>query len=162
MIIKTWACLNRHCLHVFDSSDGEYPPCKRCGGLKVKWVPGRVNIKSERTKQADRDVRVISETYGDKNFSSPRRGEAVAPKINPIATPGKTMRYAPAGVQGWAADVPMDASGNPMTYCAPAGVTAKISPSIGQRATPSRVGGRRLGVGGKFEAVHRPPGGIPT
>lgn len=161
MIIKTWACLNRHCLRVFDSTAGDYPPCPRCGGIRVKWVPRALNIKSEKTVMTDRDVRQLQEVYGDKNYRSPKRYESAAPKVNPTAVPGKTMRFAPAGVQGWAADVPIGPDGNPLAYCAPSGVTAKISPTLGQRASVARVGGRRLGVGGRFEGSWRPPGGIP-
>ena len=159
MIIKTWLCLNKHCLNQFDSSDGEFPPCVRCGGIKVKWVPKPFGIKSERTKQADRDVRGLQEAYGDRDYRSPRRGESAAPRTNPVPIQGKTQRFTP--MAGWSADVPIDQSGNMVPYCAPTGVTAKIAPAIGSRAPVVRMDGRQLGVGGKFEAVHRPAGGIP-
>jgi hypothetical protein len=161
MIIKTWACLNRHCVNVFDSTAGDYPPCPRCGGIRVKWMPRALNIKSEKTAMTDRDVRDLQKVYGDRNFNSPRRGESAAPKVNPVTTPGKTMRYAPAGVQGWAAEVPIDRNGNPVAYCATSGVTSKISAAIGQRVSASRLGGKTLGVGANIEKAWRPPGGIP-
>jgi hypothetical protein len=36
-----------------------------------------------------------------------------------------------------------------------------VSAPIGARAGITKVGGKGIGVGGKFEGVHRPPGGIP-
>lgn len=158
MIIKSWACLNRYCLKVFDSSDGDYPPCPRCGGLKVKWVPRPVAIKSAATAQIDRDVQALKEVYGDKSYRTPRRGESVAPRANQ-AVGNRAQRYTP--MAGWTADVPLDGNGNFMAHCAPTGVTSKVSAKVGQRVPVTSVAGKQLGVGGNIEASHRPPGGIP-
>lgn len=133
MITKTWACLNRHCLQVFNSSAGDFPPCIRCGGLKVKWVPRPFAVRSERTNNIDATVREVQATYGDKSYRSPLRGETMAPRVNQPAG-SRSQRFTPAGNPGWAADVPLDANGNFTAHCAPTGVTAKVSSPIGQRA----------------------------
>lgn len=153
MIIKTWACLNRYCQKVFDSSAGDFPPCPLCGGLKVKWVPKPVAVRSERTKTIDRDVAALKDIYGDKNYRTPRRGESVAPRANG-AVGDRSQRYAP--VSGWGVDVPLDGNGNFVPHCAPTGVTARVSVSQGQRASPAQIGNRSLGVGGRVEARHLP------
>jgi hypothetical protein len=163
MVVRSWFCLNKFCRHEFTVADADHPPCPRCGGLHVRWVPKPVAIKSEATKKADATVAEMQKMYGDKNFQSPRMHERMAPKVNPTVVPGKTQRFAPASpLPGFALDVPVGPSGTiEQAYCGPTGVTAKVSAAVGARAGDTRVGGRRLGVGGRFEASHRPPGGIP-
>jgi hypothetical protein len=166
VIRKTWACLNRHCLHTFTSDAGDFPPCVRCGGIKVKWVPMPFAVRSQRTQDIDRTVSELKHTYGDKNYRTPVRGEPTAPRVNHAAG-SRSQRYTPPGMAGWSADIPLDAAGNFTAHCAPTGVTAKVSVSQGQRASASRVTdpktgrARTLGVGSMIEASHRPPGGIP-
>jgi hypothetical protein len=163
MINRTWFCLNRYCKHEFTMADADHPPCPRCGGLHVRWVPKPIAIKSAATQKADRTVADMQKQYGDQNFNSPRMHERMQPRVNPVAVPGKTQRFAPAAaVPGFALDVPVGPSGTiEQAYCGPTGVTAKVSASVGQRTQTTRVGGKGLGVGGRFEAVHRPAGGIP-
>ncbi len=156
MIIRSWICLNRHCVHEYDA-EGDYPPCPRCGGLRVKWVPRPVAIRSEKTKAADASVRQLTDIYGDKNYRSPRRHEAMAPKVNPTTTAGKTMRFEPKGMAGWSADLPLDGAGNPVAICSPTGVTAKVSLSPGQLGTRVPESGPSLGKHTRFDASHRPP-----
>jgi hypothetical protein len=154
MVVRTWFCLNKFCRHTFDMADADHPPCVRCGGIHVKWIPKQVNILGERTKQADRDVRALQQVYGDKNYRSPQRHEAVAPKLNPVVTPGKTIPFTP--MQGWSADIPVDASGAPMTVCAPTGVTAKLPVnSIGQRVPVDKRSATSTGAIPKYEARHQ-------
>ena len=156
VVVKSWACLNRYCLAVFDSSAGDFPPCIHCGGLKVKWVPRPVAVRSERTTNIDKTVGELQATYGDKDYRSPVRGQPMAPRANG-AVGNRSQRYTPAGMPGWAADVPLDASGNFVAHCAPTGVTARISPKLDQRASAGKLGPPRP----KFEAAFRPPGGVP-
>lgn len=161
MIIRTWACLNRHCLNVFDG-DTDFPPCTACGGIRVKWVPRPVAILSEKTKQVDKTVAQLTATYGDKNYRSPRRHESTAPKLNPAVVPGKTRRFEPAGMAGWAADLPLDAAGNPVAICAPTGVTAKLPiAQTGQKVPMSKASPGPTGSTPRYEASYRPPGGVP-
>jgi hypothetical protein len=111
VINRTWFCLNKWCRHEFTVADQDHPPCVRCGGLHVRWVPKPIAIKSEATKKADRSVADLQQQYGDKNFNSPRMGERMAPKVNPTPVPGRTMKFAAPNVQGWAVDLPLDPNG---------------------------------------------------
>ncbi len=147
-------------MNVWDG-EGDHPPCVRCGGIRVKWVPRAVAIRSERTKEIDRTVSQLTATYGDKNYRSPRRHESTAPKVNPVATPGKTRRFEP--MTGWAVDLPLDAAGNPASICAPTGVTAKLpiaADKLGTRTPVDKRSASPTGAVPHYEAVHRPPGGI--
>lgn len=163
MIVKSWLCLNKWCVHEYTMADADHPPCPRCGGLHVRWVPKPVAIRSAATQKADRTVAQMQKQYGDKNFNSPRMHERMAPQVNPTVTPGKTQHFAPASpLPGFALDVPVGPSGAiEQCYCGPTGVYSKVSAPIGARAGITKVGGKGIGVGGKFEASHRPPGGIP-
>lgn len=161
MIIRTWACLNRHCLHVFDG-DGEHPPCVRCHGIRVKWVPRPVAILSDATKKADRTVAQLQSAYGDKNYVSPRRNERMAPKVNPIATPGKTISFEPKASPGWKTEVPLDQNGSPVAFCGPTGVTAKLPISkdkLGVRVPVDKRSASNTGAVPKYEARHQPSAG---
>lgn len=160
MIIRSWACLNRHCINQFDG-EGEFPPCPKCGGMRVKWVPRPVAIRSAKTTQIDRTVAQLTATYGDKDYRSPRRHESVAPKINPATTPGKTRRFEP--MTGWAVDLPLDAAGNPASICAPTGVTAKLpiaADKLGTRTPLDKRSASPTGAVPIYEGRHNPPGGI--
>jgi hypothetical protein len=163
MVNRTWFCKNKWCRNEFTVADADHPPCPRCGNLHVSWVPKPVAIRSEATKKADATVKVMQQQYGDKNFNSPRMHERMAPKVNPTVVPGKTQHFAPASpLPGFALDVPVGPSGAiEQCYCGPTGVYSRVSAPIGARAGITKVGGKGIGVGGKFEGVHRPPGGIP-
>lgn len=158
MIIRTWQCLNRRCLHRWDG-EGDHPKCINCGGLHVKWIPGGFAIKSERTRNVDATVAQLQTVYGDKNYRSPRRDEAVAPKVNPPVAPGKTQRFEP--MTGWAVNMPIDQQGRPVSICAPTGVTAKVQidkSQLGAKVGSTKVGATTIGVGGKIEASHKGTG----
>ena len=162
MIIRSWACCNRHCLHQWDG-EGDHPPCPRCGGLRVKWVPRPVAIRGERTKEIDKTIAQLTSTYGDKNYRSPRRYESTAPKVNPTATPGKTMTFEPKGMTGWKAEVPLDRNGAPVAMCAPTGVVSPLSISkdkLGVRVPVDKRSATDTGAIPAYQARHRPPGGI--
>lgn len=157
MIIRSWICLNKHCLHQWDG-EGDHPPCPRCGGIRVQWVPRPVALRSDRTKEIDRTVSQLTAAYGDKNYRSPRRHESTAPKVNPVVTPGKTMKFQPAGMAGWSVDLPLDAAGNPASICAPTGVTAKLPIAAGKLGVKTQVSEKSpnsTGMVPKYEAVHR-------
>lgn len=136
MIYRTWICLNRHCLHENTVADVEYPPCPRCGGAKVKWVPRTVGVLSSRTRNIDQTVRELArETYtdqGDKNWNSPRRGERAAPRVNP-SLGSNVMPYTPAGAPAWGANLPVDPkTGAPLAYCGNTNVTAPLRAEVGR------------------------------
>jgi hypothetical protein len=163
MIIRSWACLNRHCLHSWDG-EGDHPPCPECRGIRVKWIPRPFAIKSEKTKAVDRSVAQLTSVYGDKDYRSPRRHESMAPKVNPSVTPGKTMRYNPAGgnaVAGAGIDMPIDQQGRPVAICAPTGVTAKLPVSgLEQKVgVSSRTHSKSGGTGAvpNYQARHQGP-----
>jgi hypothetical protein len=162
MVIRSWCCLNKNCVHQWDG-EGEYPPCPRCGGIRVRWVPKPVAIRSEATKKIDMTVNQLVSTYGDKNYRSPRTHESVAPRVNPVQTPGKTQRFQPAGMAGWAVDMPVDANGQPVSVCAPTGVTAKLpiaADRLGVKAPLSKASPSPTGSVPSYEARHNPPGGV--
>jgi hypothetical protein len=146
MIYRTWICLNRYCLHENTVADVEYPPCPRCGGAKVKWIPKAVNIKSERTQNIDADVKQLRDVYGDKNYQSPRRGERMAPKLNPSVNPARTMPFTAPGHPGWAANLPVDPqTGAPLPYCTTTNVTAPLKAEVGRgHAGDPKLGLNRL------------------
>lgn len=163
MVIRSWACLNRHCLNQWDG-EGDHPPCPKCGGLRVKWVPRPVAIRGERTKEIDRTVAQLTATYGDKNYRSPRSRESMAPKLNPTPTAGKSMTFAPKlppGMEGWRTEVPLDQSGRPVAICAPTGVTAPLPIKGLEAKVPQNQKLAAATPATRVEASHRPPGGIP-
>ena len=156
MITRSWFCLNKHCKREFTvATEGEaHPPCVYCGGLHVRWVPKPVAIKSAATQKVDKTVADTLKYMSNNTFNSPRMGERMAPRVNP--TPGgNTHRFAPAA--GWAADVPVDNSGTPMTSCGTVDVS-KIALPPARKPDP----GFRHKLGdpkGRIEAAHRPPRG---
>lgn len=162
MINRTWFCLNRHCKHEFTLADTDHPPCPRCGGIHVRWVPKPIAIRSAATTKADRTVTEMHAQLGDKNFNSPRMGERMAPKVNPTPVPGRTQKFAPVGAPGagWAVDMPLDQNGQ-MTgsYCGPTGVTAKVAHQVGTKVPVDKRAATATGAVPKYEATHRPPGG---
>jgi hypothetical protein len=152
--------LNRFCIHQWDG-EGEHPPCPRCGGIQVKWVPKPVAIKSEKTKQVDRTVAQLTATYGDKDYRSPRRHERMAPQVNPSVVAGKTMDFTPKGFSGWTTKVPVDANGNPHAICAPTGVTAKLPiQGLEKRVPVSKASPSTTGSRPQWEARHNPPNAL--
>jgi hypothetical protein len=160
VIIRSWCCLNRHCVHQWDG-EGDHPPCPRCGGLRVKWIPRPVAFKSERTKEIDRTVSQLTATYGDKNYRSPRSRESMAPRINPVPVSGKTMRFTPTGMVGWSADLPIDQNGNPVPVCTTTGVTAKLPIQGLEAKVPQNQKLAKATPQTTYHARWQPPGGIP-
>lgn len=158
MINRTFACLNRHCMHTFTIADQENPKCVRCSG-RTKWLPQSFAIMGEKTKQADRDIKKVREDYGNRNFNSPRRYEPMQPKLNPVPVKGRTRRYEPQS--GWAVDVPLDGAGRELSYCAPTGMTSKMKADVGSRVPTHQWSATSHGAKPAFEGVWHPPGGIP-
>ena len=127
MVTRTWACLNRHCQSQFDA-EADYPPCPRCRGIKVKWVPRPFGIIGQHTKAADRQAENLASDFGLKNFRSPATGaNNMLPRSVPA--PSHSVPYAAPGMPGWKADLPADAAGNVLSSCVTTGVTAKLSGS---------------------------------
>jgi len=137
VIRRTWACLNRHCIHEF-TTEGNYPPCPQCGGIRVKWLPQPFAIKSEATRKVDATVAEVSKTLGEKNYRSPVRGESMAPKVA-AAPPRGTMKVSPQ--PGWSLDVPTDRAGYPVSFCGPTGVSSRLSTQVGDRVSKVRASG---------------------
>lgn len=160
MIYKTWFCLNRNCRHEFTVADVENPPCPRCTGTRVQWIPRTTGVISSRTRNIDNTVKELRQAYGDKNYRSPVAGEAVNPKPNIVPVPGRTRRFAPAGGPGWGVDLPMTPNHQlyDAAYCGPTGVTAKVSAQVGN--APSKVpldprAATSTGAIPRFEARHQ-------
>jgi hypothetical protein len=156
MIIRSWFCLNKHCQNQWDG-EGDHPPCPRCGGIRVQWVPRPVAIRSEATKKIDGTVRQMTSVYGDKNYRSPRRDESMAPRASPVAS-GKTQRFTPSGHTNWAVDLPLDVNGQPVAICAPTGVTAKLpvaGDKLGSKNQANKWAATATGAVPRYEYVHK-------
>ena len=154
VIFRSWFCLNRHCRHEFTVADLDHPPCPRCGGSKVRWLPRTVGVISAKTQAIDATVKETLQVIGDKNYTSPRMGERMAPPLNPMAR-GPTKKFAPA--PGWAIDCPVGADGNiNQAFCAPAGITAKVNHGVGTKTQLRADSPSSTGMLPKYEAVHRP------
>jgi len=159
MRVMSFGCLNRNCLNEFTTQvhNEQFPPCPRCGGLKVKWVPGGFAIKSATTQNIDRTVAELRETYGDKNYRSPARDESMAPKVNP-SMGSHAWDYKPNNGMGWGGRIPLDANGRPVAACVPSGVSAPLS--VQQNIAGPRSS--RLGAASQIEGSYRPKGGLPS
>ena len=154
MIYRSWICLNRNCLHQWTEVDSDHPPCPRCAGSKVQWVPKTTGVISQKTQSIDATVKETVKAIGDKNYASPKMGQRMAPKINPTPT-SHTKKFAPA--PGWSIDCPVGADGNiNQAFCAPAGITAKVSHGIGRKSQVRADSPSPTGMIPKYEAVHRP------
>jgi len=161
LIYRTFACLNRNCLHEFTVTDQEAAPCPRCSGARTKWVPRTTGVISGKTRQADQAVRELRDAYGDKNYNSPRIGQRAEPRHNPVVVPGKGRKFAPAANPTWATELPTTSDGKLYdgAYCGTTGVTAKVSHGVGNSAAAIPVAknsASRTGAIPKFEASHRP------
>lgn len=161
MIYRTWFCLNRHCQHEFTVVDVDNPPCPRCSGTRVKWLPRTTGIISGKTAAIDKTVAELKTQYGDVNFNSPRAGERMQPRSMPGLVPGRTRRYAPGGGGGWAAELPTDPNGRlyDSAYCGHTGVTSKVAAQVGNRVPVDKRAATTTGAIPKFEARHIPPPG---
>jgi hypothetical protein len=161
MIYRSWFCLNKHCRHEFTLADADHPPCPRCGCAHVKWLPKPFGIKSERTRQADLAVKEVIAASGDKNYNSPRMHERMEPRHNPVPIKGQTRKYVAPGMEGWAAEVPVDKNGHYFgSYCGTTGVTAPVAVPQNTRAGVSSRAPSSTGAVPIIEASHRPqPGG---
>ena len=162
MIYRTFFCLNRNCMEEFTVTDEENPPCPLCGGDKVQWIPKTTGVISQATQNADNTVKQLQADYGHKNYRSPVRGEGVNPRPEPTV-PGRTMRFAPKSNPGWALDLPVDQKGHlsGSAYCGPTGITVKGKHPVGDgRAKVPMSDKVSGGPSPKFEAAHRPPGGV--
>lgn len=157
-IKRSYSCLNRRCRYEFDS-DGDFPPCPRCRGLRVQWVPKPVAINSSRTAAIDTTVRELASDFGLSNFRSPTPGQAaVAPGATASASDGNYFEPQ----KGWRIKLPDAAlSGAGHAVCAPAGVTAKIKVDPnGPALSPNpNFGPDKLRAATTIEATHR--GRIP-
>jgi hypothetical protein len=159
VIFRSWFCLNRHCRHEWTEADADHPPCPRCGGLRVKWIPGTTGIISGKTKAIDataKDLIARNPQGVNINYQSPRRGERMMPKVNPVPT-GRSRRWQAPGQAGWAIDLPETPNGQlyNQSYCAPAGVTAKLSTAVGTPRGAHKWAATGTGAVPRYEARHR-------
>lgn len=151
MIIRTYSCLNRRCRHEFDS-DGDFPPCPRCRGLRVQWIPKPVNINSERTRRIDATGRQLATDFGLTNFRTPQAGQAAVA----APTAGKEPNiFEP--LPGWRIAVPDAAlQGRGAALCAPTGVTSKVKvdPNAGGLKENPGFGIDRMRAVTQIEGTH--------
>ena len=161
MIIRTYSCLNRNCRHEFDS-DGDFPPCPHCRGLRVQWVPRPVAIRSSAMASIDATARQLAADYGLTNFHSPEFGQpavrkSVQPQLQKNIERGPNS-YEPA--PGWRIDLPASAlTGKGHAVCAPTGVTAKVKvdPNVGAlREVDANTGMAAMRANTRIEGTHRP------
>jgi hypothetical protein len=156
MIIRSYSCLNRRCRAEFDS-DGDFPPCPRCRGLRVQWVPRPVAINSARTAAIDATARGLAADFGMTNFRTPVAGQAAMP---PPAAPPDGNVFEPQ--KGWRIKLPDAAlSGAGHAVCAPTGVIAKVKvdPNGGSLKENPGYGLDRMRSHTQIEGTHR--GRIP-
>jgi hypothetical protein len=156
MIYRTWFCLNRHCKYEFTMADADHPPCPRCGGLHVKWIPGTTGIISGKTRAIDatvKDLQARNPQGVDINYQSPRRGERMMPRINPV-TNGRSRKWSPQA--GWNIDLPETPNGQlyNQSICSPAGITAKLSTPVGTAHGAHKWAATSTGVVPRYEARH--------
>jgi hypothetical protein len=159
MIIRSYACLNRRCRFEFDS-EGDFPPCPRCRGIRVQWVPKPVAINSSRTAAIDKTARELAADFGLTDFRSPQPGRAAMP-APPISNPERP----PAGrdgnmfepARGWRIKLPDEAlAGGGHAVCAPTGVTAKIKVDPNAGGLPAtNWGPDRIRANTRIEGTHR-------
>lgn len=154
MVWRTYSCLNRRCRNEFNS-DADHPPCPRCRGLRVQWIPKAFGINSTRTAAIDKTARELAADFGLTNFRSPQAGRSAVDLPPPAGPDAGTFEPVP----GWRVKLPAAAlSGAGAAFCAPTGVTAKVKAEIG-RAVPAD---KNLGAASRIEGSWRPKGGIPT
>lgn len=155
MIIRTYSCLNRRCTYQFDSTEN-HPPCPRCGGLRVQWVPGKFGIRTAGTVKADNAARQLADDFGLTNFNSPRRGEPAMPKhaAPPPPQNGSGISYEPQ--KGWRVQLPEQVLQTGSSYCAPTGMTSKVTvdPNAG-KLSQTNWGTDRLAANTRIEASHK-------
>ena len=164
MIVRTYACLNRHCRHEFDHAGGGgggFPPCPRCRGLRTQWIPRPVAIRSPATTHADTIARQLAADFGMTNFASPQVGRAAIrgrPGYTTTPQPNGPMTYEPQ--PGWRVNMPAEAlAGDGKAFCAPTGVTAKIKvdPNAGAlKESDPRMSMNAMRANTKIEGSHRP------
>jgi hypothetical protein len=152
MIRRTYSCLNRHCRHEFDS-DGDFPPCPRCRGVRVQWVPKPVAINSSRTAAIDATARQLAADFGLTNFRSPQAGQAA---VAPAPPPATANMFEPQ--KGWRIQMPDAAlQGGGHAVCAPTGVSAKVKvdPNSGALKENPGYGLDRMRAATQIEGTHR-------
>jgi len=155
MVTRAYSCLNRNCRNEFNS-EADHPPCPRCRGLRVQWLPKPFGI-NKGSASIDRTVRQLAEDYGMKDFRSPQRGQQVKIPTAVTANGRQAGTFEPQ--KGWRIPMPESAlSGAGHAVCAPTGVTAKVSVAFDQKVAASKT----LGAGSQIEGSYRPKGGVPT
>jgi hypothetical protein len=151
---RSFSCLNRRCRYEF-TTDADHPPCPRCRGLRVQWVPKSFGINTARTASIDKTARDLASDFGLTNFRTPEAGRAA------VALPASTGQTAGTfePQPGWKINIPAAAlTGHGSAVCMPTGVTAKVKVDFNQRAEASKT----LGAGSQIQGSYRPKGGIPT
>jgi hypothetical protein len=155
MIIRSYSCLNRRCQYQFDA-DADHPPCPRCQGLRVQWVPRPININSGRSAAIDKTARELAADFGMSDFRTPELGKSAvrrAPALESTFPKTTNMTFEPQ--PGWRINIPESAlQGGGHAVCAPTGVTAKIrvDPNQGALKADPRVDMRSVT---RIEASHR-------
>jgi hypothetical protein len=161
MIYRSYCCLNRRCAHEYTSTD-DHPPCPRCGGLRVKWLPKPFSIASGRTADIDATVAGLVEQAGITNYNTPVRGQPVMQRTGPTGAPVDNLQFAPKAMPGWGVNLPAQClHGQGQAYCAPTGVTAKLKNAEYQFVDKAVPASKSLGAASQIEGSYRPKGGIP-
>lgn len=125
MIIRTWGCLNRRCRNEW-TADGDHPPCPKCGGLKVKWIPGGFAI-AKKSPGYDKTIRTLTDRAGMTDMNEPRAGERAKPK--PVIP--NAAKFQDVTVGGFSGKVGLDKNGAPVPTCLPNGMTDTMSVPLG-------------------------------
>jgi len=163
MVWRSYSCLNRNCRNEFNSEE-DHPPCPRCRGMRVRWLPKPFAI-GKVARGIDRTTRDLADTYGMSDIRSAVAGQSVKQATNP-AGPSSTRAFAPAnspigGVQVPDACLDPTRSKHGMAFCGPTGAVAPLKAGamgIMEKAVPAS---KTLGAASRIEGSYRPEGGIP-
>lgn len=133
-VLRTWKCLNRRCLHEFDTGE-PVPHCPKCDCVRVTWVPGGGNILHARTTSLDRTIRQQADAFGMSDLNSPShsRLNRAAPRAR-VPAPSTSLgqvTFAP----GFAAEVHSAGSTCAPSLSGPTGLKGYTG-AVGDRAVP--------------------------
>jgi len=121
MISRRYICLNTMCRHEFDSFDEGGARCPECGNLRIKELPPRVNIKTNRTTRSDSIYKDLVDSYGLTNSHS----EEGLPNVRPPPDDGPKLNvHTPMG------ELPLSAAQKPTGTWGALGMTSGLKVEI--------------------------------
>ena len=160
---RTWNCLNRRCRNTFNAQE-DFPPCPRCGGLRVNWIPRPVAVhgaSAQNRKTIVNEVEEQARAAGIDQIRSTMRGDPAATRVTiNTAVGGRTSDLDYEPVSGWKVRLPAQAlSGRSgASVCAPTGMTAPLKNADYNYIDKVQPVNHLRGPTPVIEAAHRPKG----